>query len=146
MGQRSTTTEGMSPLERLQFELDHPPFHDFLKPEAVAADAEQGTVEILLRQRHEFQRVPDKREFHGGVVAALIDMTAHAAVAVSIGRMAPTIDLRIDYMRLASETNLHAHGRVRRAGRTLAVADVEIFNDAGKQIALGRGLLSTNAG
>ncbi len=146
MGQRRVTTEGMSALERLQFELNHPPFHSFLKPEAVAADSERGTVEILLRQRYEFQRVPDKPEYHGGVIAALIDMTAHAAVAVKIGRMAPTIDLRIDYMRLASNTDLHAHGRVRRAGRTLAVADVEILDDAGKQVALGRGLLSTSAG
>ncbi len=99
MGQRRVTTEGMTALERLQFELNHPPFHSFLKPEAVAADSERGTVEILLRQRYEFQRVPDKPEYHGGVIAALIDMTAHAAVAVKIGRMAPTIDLRIDYMR-----------------------------------------------
>ena len=31
----------------------------------------------------------------------LIDLAGHAAVAVKIGRMAPTIDLRIDYMRPA---------------------------------------------
>ena len=49
-------------------------------------------------------------------------------------------------MRPAVNTDLHAKGMVRRAGRTLAVADVEIANDDGKMIAIGRGILSTIAG
>jgi uncharacterized protein (TIGR00369 family) len=146
MAQREQTTEHLSPLERLRFELAHPPYHAFLRPEAVSADQEAGTVEILLRFRPEFQRVPDKPEYHGGIIAGLIDLTAHAAAAVKVGRMAPNIDLRIDYLRLASATNLRSKGTVRRAGRTLAVVDVEVFNDDGKHIALGRGLLSVAAG
>ena len=146
MAKRAKTTEHLSALERLEFELEHPPYHDFLQPQAVSADAENGVVEILLRHRPEFQRVRGEPAFHGGVIAGLIDLTAHAAAAVKIGHMAPNIDLRIDYMRPAVNTDLHAKGMVRRAGRTLAVVDVEVANDEGKLIAIGRGILSTVAG
>lgn len=142
---RAETTDHLTPLERLQFELAHPPYHGFLKPEALSVDAEKGAVEIRLAARPEFRRVPDAAEFHGGVIAGLIDLTAHAAVAVKIGRMAPTIDLRIDYMRPAGG-DLLARGLLRRAGRTLAVVDVEVLDGAGRVVALGRGTLSTSAG
>ena len=112
----------------------------------MSADADDGIVEILLRHRPEFQRVRGEPAFHGGVIASLIDLTAHAAAAVKIGHMAPNVDLRIDYMRPAANTDLHAKGMVRRAGRTLAVVDVEVANDEGKLIAIGRGILSTVAG
>lgn len=146
MAKREQTTGHMTALERLQFELANPPYHAFLRPEAVAVDAEAGRVEIRLPFRPEFQRVPDRPEYHGGVIAGLIDLTAHAAIAVKIGHMAPTVDLRIDYLRGASGTDLLATGTVRRAGRTLAVVDVEVASSDGKLIALGRGLLSTATG
>ena len=146
MAKRAQTTKHLSALERLQFELEHPPYHDFLQPRAVSADADNGVVEILLRYRPEFQRVRGEPAFHGGVISGLVDLTAHATAAVKIGRMAPNIDVRIDYMRPAINTDLHAKGMVRRAGRTLAMVDVEIANDEGKLIAIARGILSTVAG
>jgi uncharacterized protein (TIGR00369 family) len=146
VAKRAQTTKHLSALERLQFELEHPPYHDFLQPRAVSADADNGVVEILLRYRPEFQRVRGEPAFHGGVISGLVDLTAHATAAVKIGRMAPNIDVRIDYMRPAINTDLHAKGMVRRAGRTLAVVDVEIANDEGKLIAIARGILSTVAG
>jgi uncharacterized protein (TIGR00369 family) len=144
MSQRETT-EHLSPLERLRFELANPPYHGFLRPEAVSVDAEAGIVEIRLPFRYEFQRVPDRPEYHGGVIAGLIDLTAHAAIAVKIGRMAPTVDLRIDFMRGGSG-DLSARGMVRRSGRTLATVDVEIRGGDGREIALGRGTFSVASG
>jgi uncharacterized protein (TIGR00369 family) len=146
MSARSENTEHLDPLERLQFELAHPPYHAFLRPQAVSVDAENSIVEIRLPFRPEFQRVPDKPEYHGGVIAGLIDLTAHAATAVRIGKMAPNIDLRIDYVRGATATDLHAKGTLRKAGRTLALVDVEITDDQGRMIAVGRGVLSTAYG
>ena len=69
-------------------------------------------VVIRLPFRPEFCRGPKEPYFHGGVIAALIDLTGHAAVAVGLGRAAPTIDLRIDYLRPASGDGLLATGRV----------------------------------
>jgi uncharacterized protein (TIGR00369 family) len=142
MHQRSETTDHLDALARLRFELDHPPFHHFLKPEPIKADPDAGLVEIRLPFRPEFSRVPDRPEYHGGVIAAFIDLTAHAAAAVKTGRMAPTVDLRIDYLRLASGTALIGRGSVRRMGRTLATVDVEVEDENGRKIALGRGILS----
>ena len=139
------TTEHLAPLERLRFELANPPYHAFLRPEALSVDAAAGIVEIRLPFRPEFQRVPDRPEYHGGVIAGLIDLTAHAAIAVKLGRMAPTVDLRIDYMRGASGADLLARGTVRRSGRSLATVDVEVSCD-GREIALGRGTFSVTAG
>ena len=136
-------TEAMSPLDRLNHELSIPPYHAFLQPEAVSVDAEAGRVEVRLRYRPEFQRRPNQPGYHGGVIAGLIDLTAHAAIAVKIGHVAPTVDLRIDYLRGAGGSDLLATGTVRRAGRTLAVVDVDVASSDGKLVATGRGLFST---
>src|SRR5690606_32561612 len=69
---RTQNTDNLTPLERLEFELAHPPYHAFLRPQAVSVDAENGIVEIRLPFRPEFQRVPDKPEYHGGIIAGLL--------------------------------------------------------------------------
>jgi uncharacterized protein (TIGR00369 family) len=88
-----------NPLGRLRRETDSSPYHRMLGLEAVSADAATGSVTLRLQMRPEFRRAADDSFVHGGIIAALIDITGHAAVAVQIDRMAPTIDLRIDYLR-----------------------------------------------
>lgn len=106
-------------------------------------DSATGTVVIKMPFRPEFRRSPDAIGYHGGVIAGLIDLAAHAAVAVRIGRMAPTVDLRIDYLRVAPHGDLIATATVLRAGRTLALADVEIRDTDTNLVAVGRGTFST---
>lgn len=131
------------PLDRLREEMARPPYHAFLRPHAESADPESGTVVIALPFRPEFRRAPDGPGYHGGIIAGLIDLAAHAAVAVKIGRMAPTIDLRIDYLRVASDTDLRATAKLLRAGRSIGLADVEVTDGEGRMIAVGRGTFST---
>ncbi|GAA4343322.1 hypothetical protein GCM10023144_46110 [Pigmentiphaga soli] len=132
-------------MARLRHELAHPPFHAVLGPEAVGVDADAGTVVIRLPYREAFRRAAGSADIHGGVIATLIDLAAHAAVAVQTGRMAPTIDLRIDYLRAAPGTDLLATARTLRVGRTIARADVEVTaaGDA-RPVAVGRGTFSTH--
>lgn len=130
-------------LARLREEMERPPFHALLRPQAVAADAGEGTVEIRLPYRDEFRRAPGEAGYHGGVIATLIDLAGHAAVAVKVGRMAPTIDLRIDYLRAPAGGDLIARGKLLRAGRSIARADVEIIDATDKVVAVGRGTYST---
>src|SRR5262249_924259 len=85
-------------LARLREELKRPPFHAVLRPRAIDADPDGGTVTIALDYPDELARAPHNKSVHGGVIATLIDLTGHAAVAVKIGKMTPTIDLRIDYL------------------------------------------------
>lgn len=132
-------------LTRLAEEMARPAFHDVLGPQAVSADAADGTVVVRLPFRPEFGRDRTRSHFHGGVIASLIDLTAHAAVAVRVGHMVPTIDLRIDYLRAVAGPCLTATGRVLRAGRSVAVADVEIRGEDGRVVAVGRGAFSTRS-
>ena len=68
---------------------------------------------------------------------------SHAAIAVQVQRMVPTIDLRIDYLRAAPEGDLTAIGRVLIVGRSIGRADVEITGTSGKILAVARGTFST---
>jgi uncharacterized protein (TIGR00369 family) len=130
-------------MQRLREEMRGPPFHDFLQPEAISADMECGTVVVRLAFRDIFARGANESFFHGGVIAALIDLVAHAAVALKLGRMVPTIDLRIDFLHAAPGVDLYATGRVLRSGRTTAVADVDVRAGSDRIVATGRGVFST---
>ena len=141
----SRTPAAKDALARLTEELGSPPFHEFLRPQPVSANPETGMVVVRLPFRPEFRRAREGVHYHGGVLASLIDLTAHAAVAVHIGRMAPTIDLRIDYLRPARGVDLVAVGRVLRSGRSTAQADVEVRSEDGCVVAVGRGAFSTLA-
>jgi uncharacterized protein (TIGR00369 family) len=131
-------------LERLRDEMERPPFHRVLQPRALDADPETGTVTIGMAYRDEFARAPGEKSFHGGVIATLIDLAGHAAVAVKIGRMAPTIDLRIDYLRPSSGEDVIAHARLVKAGRTVGRVDIDVTDTQGRLIAIGRGSFSTS--
>ena len=72
------------------------PFHQWLLPELVAADEAAGTVTIRLPIRPEFGRVAGKLDLHGGIVAALIDITGHAAICAKVHHTVATVDMRVD--------------------------------------------------
>jgi uncharacterized protein (TIGR00369 family) len=130
-------------LSRLREEMGRPPFHRILQPQAIDVDPEIGTVTIALKYRDELARAPNEKVFHGGVIATLIDLAGHAAVAVKIGKMAPTIDLRIDYLRPSGSESLIARARLLKTGRTVATVDVDITDEEGRVVAVGRGSFST---
>lgn len=114
------------------------PLHAFLAVEAVSVDA-AGTVVVEMPFRPEFRRAQDGDDYHGGVLAALVDLVAHAAVAVQTGTVSPTVDLRIDFLRSAPGTTLRAVGRLLRLGGSIARADVEVWAGPDRLVAAGRG-------
>jgi len=128
---------------RLQEELSNPPFHAILAPVAERVEPD-GTVVIRLDYKPAFSGRRGLDFFHGGIVATLVDMAAHAAVAVNIGKMAPTIDLHVDYLRPASTSALFASACILKVGRSVGRASVAITDGEGRLIASGRGAFSTN--
>lgn len=129
-------------LERLRAELTRPPFNRWLGAEAVAADPRAQTVTVALALRAEMTHDAAGRLAHGGIVAALIDMTGYAAVALWHDRPTPTVVLQVDYLAPAAGPVLRAEGRLRRRGRSIGRADVEVFS-GDRLVALGRGSFST---
>ncbi len=130
-------------LEAIQRRLDHSPFIKFLNLRAVSLD--RGREELVLRMpmRPELERGAGSGQFHGGAIAALIDTAGDFVLVMLLDRPVPTIDFRVDFLRPAFHTELVATGRLRRAGRTVGVVDVDVHDAAGQLIAVGRGVYST---
>jgi uncharacterized protein (TIGR00369 family) len=124
-----------------QREVARCPFHALLGIEVV--EASDGITALRLPFRRELGLAHDRPAFHGGVLASLCDITAHATVAARAGGVTPTIDLRVDYLQPAEGEYVLAQATILRAGRSIARADVNITNPAGDLVATGRGTFST---
>jgi uncharacterized protein (TIGR00369 family) len=133
--------EPVDALTALQNEVVRCPFHDLLQLQAVSAN--DGETVIRLPHRSALGLSRTNENFHGGVLAALVDITAHSAIAILSGAVAPTVDLRIDYLKPANGSYMEATARVLRAGRTLARVDVTVRNPQGETVVCGRGTFAT---
>ena len=76
----------------------------------------------------------------------IIDIVGDFAVGMAVGGGVPTINLRIDYVRPAMGSALTATARVRRSGRTVALVDVDVFDEQQSLVAVGRGTYSPQRG
>ena len=131
---------------RYQAMIDSAPFHQFLRMTVVEVDADEGRFVLDLPFAERYERMADTGQIHGGPLACLIDIAGTFAVAAKLGHGVPTINLRIDYLRPAMNTSLRATAIVRRAGRTVAVADIDVHDEQERLVATGRGAWGTSAG
>jgi uncharacterized protein (TIGR00369 family) len=77
---------------------------------------------------------------HGGAIAALIDSAAGTAVAAGTlpeDRIMGTIDMQVHFLERARGSLLIAEGRLVRAGGAVAVASVDVRDDAEALVAMG---------
>jgi uncharacterized protein (TIGR00369 family) len=114
------------------------PFTRFLGIEVEAADAERRVLDCRCAVRPEFERLADSGQWHGGVIASVIDTVGDHVVAMLVGRPLPTINFRTDYLKPAAGAALRFRATARRVGRSVAVADVDVTNEAGDLVAIGR--------
>ena len=139
----SPSPETADPLDLLRAQMRQPAHNLWMGTRALSADPATRTIETELCFRPEMSGQDGEMLFHGGIVASLIDMTGHAAVAVWLGGgTTPTISLQIEYLAPAIGPRLTARGMLRKAGRSIACADVEV-RVADRLVALGRGRFST---
>jgi uncharacterized protein (TIGR00369 family) len=127
----------------IQTMLDVSPFNTFLGLTVTSADPEKQEVTMRTPMRAEFERRPGSKQWHGGVIASVIDTVGDFAVGMMVGRGLPTVNFRVDYLKPAVDTALIAVSRVRRAGKSVGVADVDVFDEKGALLAIGRGTYST---
>jgi len=128
--------------EQIQERLLRSPFNAFLNLAVQSADAEKQELVIHLKMRPEFERVEGSGQWHGGPIAAAIDVTGDYALAMLVGNPIPTINFSVDYLRPASGT-LILVARVRRRGKTVGVVDVDVLDESGVLLAVGRASYST---
>lgn len=115
--------------------------HDHIGLEFVTADVTEGTATLRLPYRAEHTNMPEEAGagIHGGMIATLIDAAASFPVVVHTGNFnIATVNMRVDYLSWTGHATLLGHGRVIRAGRTVAVADCEVRDEAGRLCAVGR--------
>ena len=132
--------------EQLQQGLARSSFIAFMGLEVLEADPERQEVSMRMAMRPEFERGPGSKQWHGGPIAALIDTVGYYALVMMLRRPLPTINFRVDYLRPAIDTALTATARVRRAGKSVGVVDVDVFDDKQNLVAIGRATYSTLAG
>jgi len=132
--------------DQLQEMLDASPAVAFMGLRVVSADPVTQEVAMHVPMRPEFERGRGTGQWHGGPIAAIIDTVGDFALIMMLGRGLPTINFRVDYLRPAIATGLRAVARVRRAGRSVGIADVDVFDDKGALVAIGRCTYSTLTG
>ncbi len=133
-------------VEQIQSRLAHSTFIDFMGLEVLSADPAAETVSMRLAMRPEFERGKGTGQWHGGPIAAVIDTVGDYALVMLLGRPLPTINFRVDYLRPAVNTALTATATVRRNGRSVGVVDVDVTNEAGTLVAIGRAAYATAGG
>ncbi|MDP6706047.1 MAG: PaaI family thioesterase [Alphaproteobacteria bacterium] len=132
--------------EQIQAMLDASPFISTLGLTVVRADPEAQEVTVAMPLKPEFERGAGTGQFHGGPIASLIDVVGDYVLVMSLGGGVPTINFRTDFLRPAFSAELTATARVRRAGRTVGVVDIDVFDDQQRLVAVGRGTYGMQVG
>jgi len=133
-------------VEQVQAVFDASPFIAFLGLKVLALDHAKSEIRVGMALKPVFERRHGTRQFHGGPIASFIDVVGDFAIGMLVGGGVPTMNLRIDYLRPAIGDSLTGIGRVRRAGKTTAVVDIDVLDDQGRLVALGRGTYASQTG
>lgn len=142
----SDTTAKKLEAADIQAIFDRSPFIGFLGVKVLGVDHDKSTFSARMPLRPELERRAGTKQFHGGPIASFIDIVGDFAIGMMVGGGVPTINLRIDYLRPSVGDYIDATAVVRRAGRSTAVVDVEVFGADGKLVAVGRGTYSPQTG
>ena len=126
----------------IQAMFDLSPFIGFLGLKVLAVDHATSTFSARMPLRPELERRAGTKQFHGGPIASFIDTVGDFAIGMMVGGGVPTINLRIDYLRPSVGDYIDGTAVVRRAGKSTAVVDIDVFGPDGKLVAVGRGTYS----
>lgn len=102
-----------------------------------------GKGQARLRMEPELKYTTQDWRLHGGVVATLLDIAMHAAIH-TLGLLCLTLDMNITYLSPAiSSEGLDIEGKVLKAGKTVAMAEANLYDEQGRLLATGRGTFTT---
>ena len=118
------------------------PFNRLMGLRLGVVDRSAGTVEITLEIKDEHIGNAVRHMVHGGLLAAVVDSAAGAAVALTLDDLsqAPsvaTIDMRVDFLRPARGRSIRATATVMRSGRSVVVVRTDVHDEDNTLVALG---------
>src|SRR5258707_13850955 len=111
--------------EKVQALVTRAPSHKWLGLKVIAVH--DDGIELTAAWREEWVVNPDRRNTHGGVLAALVDLGADWAMVTKTGRGVPTIDLGVDYHSAAMPGDLTVRGKVVRMGSQFSPAEDHLY-------------------
>jgi len=100
--------------------------------------ATEGYAEGTLAYSEDILSNPDGDVLHGGATYALADTVGGAAVMSKTHDVAPTVDMRMDYLAPAT-SDLHCEADVVRHGGSLAMIRADVFDEADTHVATAHG-------
>jgi uncharacterized protein (TIGR00369 family) len=111
---------------RLDAALQRIPYAGFL---GVRAELKGDELTLVLPFAAPLIGNPLLPALHGGVVGALMELTAlmQLAVASNNAAYAKTIDVNVDYLRSGKPADTYARARLNRVGRRIANVQVEAW-------------------
>lgn len=134
------TTSGLEVIQgQIRDEIALPPISHLTGLEPV--EAGEGSITMRL-PASEWLNSPGRR-VQGGAIALLADAALAGAVATTAaaGTAVASIDVKVNFLRpvQADGRDLIAKARVEHSGRTLAIADAELFNADDQRVAIATG-------
>jgi uncharacterized protein (TIGR00369 family) len=96
---------------------------------------ERGEIEVFFDARHGFTN--PMGNVQGGFLAAMLDDTMGPALVATLadGEFAPTLELKVSFLRPASPGRITGTGRVLHRGGTIAFLAGELRDEAGELLA-----------
>jgi uncharacterized protein (TIGR00369 family) len=115
--------------------LPAPPCTELLGWQLEEIDPEAGTIQVGFHGRHEFTNPTGA--IQGGFVSAMLDDTLGPALAATLkpDQFAPTVELKVNFLRPAYPGRLVGSGRVVHRGGTIAFLAGEIADADGTVLA-----------
>lgn len=119
----------MSPAEQLQATLARIPYARFLGVRGELAGDEMTL--IMPFSDHLIGNIV-LPAIHGGVIGALLEMTAVAQLSIAQGlaRLPRPIDVTVEYLRSGRPIETYARAQIKRMGRRVANVQVEAWQES----------------
>ncbi|HJL64211.1 MAG TPA: PaaI family thioesterase, partial [Candidatus Thalassarchaeaceae archaeon] len=113
----------------IQDQIDRSLFHQLFKPKVLEVNNEQTELKLQVSMCPQFERQPNTNQWHGGVLASLVDIAGFSALMlVTKDRPLLTLNFSINFLRLAVSDTLIATAKVTRSGRTVGFVEVIVHN------------------
>lgn len=122
-------------LARFRNSKKRPPCSDTVGMQLIAVDQANMTA------RYEFEAKPEFANptgaIQGGFIAAMMDeaMSATAIIASNVTMNAPTLEMKISFLRPLFVGKAMAETRILKWGRSTCFIEAELFNPAGELVA-----------
>jgi len=112
-----------------------PPAAVTLGFELVAIDPDAGTIDVAFTASEAF--VNPMGNVQGGFLAAMLDDTLGPALVATLGpdQFAPTLELKVNFLRPAGPGRLTGRGRVVHRGGTIAFLEGSLADATGDVVA-----------